>query len=521
MSARHAEPAPVPAASRAPARSAGSAATTRVPPAAAMWRAQQSFTGTGRPVDPVLRTRMEQHLGHDLADVRIHEGPQVRVAATGLGAEAYTIGRKVALAPGPVSDRAALLAHELTHVVQQSDRRLPRGDRATAEREAHAGGAVGVGRPVEVACSLADWLTSTPDVTQYSPERLRTELCEVEIWLADQSQSGFDTDRVREARTVLTAEIARRAGATSTVARTAGPAGGAATVDPETAAILTQIRLEVAEIEALVVRYTAQVAVRPEAVALADVRGLATRLQRDEEVAATIATRPGAVAGPARAAAARFHALRTSFVGVLTTAERWHTAHDPGQSLGMWNEEQGTRLAGTALRRWDRAGWHRVVAAGAMIGAGGVALLDASEQLLSFGFHEAATAVSTAYARGERRGAHRAQRGMARAADCRSDAGSRRCHRTARRCRRAWGRAGTGSDLLRLGGWWSLRWSLRWSDDRRGPGHPVRAHDGAAGLVRQPCRPGDLEPGDPVRGVLGGGDPARHPAWRGRCRTSG
>src|SRR5262249_5875948 len=78
--------------------------------------------GTALP-GPVL-THMERFFGTSFADVRIHVGRE----AVALGPAAFTAGRHIHSAPGRY-DRAwragqQLLAHELTHVVQQRSGRV-------------------------------------------------------------------------------------------------------------------------------------------------------------------------------------------------------------------------------------------------------------------------------------------------------------------------------------------------------------------------------------------------------------
>jgi hypothetical protein len=69
---------------------------------------------------------MERALGHDFAAVRIHEGPSAAHSAASIHAIAYTSGRDVVFGAGafqPTSERGRrLIAHELTHVVQQGGR---------------------------------------------------------------------------------------------------------------------------------------------------------------------------------------------------------------------------------------------------------------------------------------------------------------------------------------------------------------------------------------------------------------
>jgi hypothetical protein len=66
---------------------------------------------------------MESHLGHDFRDVRVHTDAAAAASARRMNARAYTFGREIVFASGEYSPTAAglrLLAHELSHVVQQS-----------------------------------------------------------------------------------------------------------------------------------------------------------------------------------------------------------------------------------------------------------------------------------------------------------------------------------------------------------------------------------------------------------------
>src|SRR5260221_3485099 len=69
---------------------------------------------SGRRLDPDTRGFMESRLGHEFGDVRIQTNAR---AARALNARAYAVGSDVVFDEGQYAP--ALLAHELTHVVQQ------------------------------------------------------------------------------------------------------------------------------------------------------------------------------------------------------------------------------------------------------------------------------------------------------------------------------------------------------------------------------------------------------------------
>jgi hypothetical protein len=77
----------------------------------------------GHPLDSDTRADMESRLGHDFGDVRVHDDGAAHESAKAVNAHAYTVGSNVVFQRDrydPSSDAGRLmLAHELTHVVQQ------------------------------------------------------------------------------------------------------------------------------------------------------------------------------------------------------------------------------------------------------------------------------------------------------------------------------------------------------------------------------------------------------------------
>lgn len=82
-----------------------------------------ALKGGGRPLDPATRAFMEPRFGHDFSQVRVHTDTQAAESARGVNALAYTLGKDVVFGAGQYAPGTArgqrLLAHELTHVVQQ------------------------------------------------------------------------------------------------------------------------------------------------------------------------------------------------------------------------------------------------------------------------------------------------------------------------------------------------------------------------------------------------------------------
>jgi len=81
--------------------------------------------GSGHGLDGTVKSRMESAFGHDFSRVQIHTDTKAAAMASQLGARAFTIGTDVAFSSGQYQPGTligdALIAHELAHVVQQSD----------------------------------------------------------------------------------------------------------------------------------------------------------------------------------------------------------------------------------------------------------------------------------------------------------------------------------------------------------------------------------------------------------------
>ena len=109
----------------------------------------EALRGSGRPLPADVRSFFEPRFGHDFGAVRVHTGSAADEAAQAVHARAFTVGSDVAFATGEWSPETAagkrLLAHELTHVVQQTPlvaRRKPllqRETDASAEAEPQGG----------------------------------------------------------------------------------------------------------------------------------------------------------------------------------------------------------------------------------------------------------------------------------------------------------------------------------------------------------------------------------------------
>ncbi len=77
----------------------------------------------GQPLDPSARDFFEPRFHHDFSHVRVHTDTQAAESAHSVGALAYTVGQDLVFGVGQYSPGSesgqGLIAHELTHVVQQ------------------------------------------------------------------------------------------------------------------------------------------------------------------------------------------------------------------------------------------------------------------------------------------------------------------------------------------------------------------------------------------------------------------
>lgn len=102
--------------------------------------------GGGQPLPESTRAYFEPRFGYDFSQVRIHTDAQAASTARGMNAQAYTHGRDIVFGAQqfvPETNRGKqLLAHELTHIVQQGKGATTRKGReasSTAPSGADAG----------------------------------------------------------------------------------------------------------------------------------------------------------------------------------------------------------------------------------------------------------------------------------------------------------------------------------------------------------------------------------------------
>jgi hypothetical protein len=101
---------------RAAPRSSGS----ELPPTV-----MSTLAAGGQPLGAAARAFFEPRFNYDFGRVRVHTDTKAAQSAVDIGARAYTVGSNIVFARGQYSDSTPqgkrLMAHELTHVIQQRD----------------------------------------------------------------------------------------------------------------------------------------------------------------------------------------------------------------------------------------------------------------------------------------------------------------------------------------------------------------------------------------------------------------
>lgn len=82
-----------------------------------------SLGGNGQPLSPTVRAFFEPRFGYDFSNVRVHTDAKAAQSARAVNALAYTLGQDLVFGAGQYAPESTegrrLLAHELTHAVQQ------------------------------------------------------------------------------------------------------------------------------------------------------------------------------------------------------------------------------------------------------------------------------------------------------------------------------------------------------------------------------------------------------------------
>ena len=131
---------------------------------------------SGQVLDVPTRTFMEKRLGNDFSQVRVHSDSKAAAAAQALQARAFTFGRDIvfdAQEYRPDSTRGKhLLAHELTHVIQQTGGHPPNRYGETSQGADLCRPAAGIDRMA--ACPVVQ--LTAPRQLAFQPKHAPNEL---------------------------------------------------------------------------------------------------------------------------------------------------------------------------------------------------------------------------------------------------------------------------------------------------------------------------------------------------------
>jgi hypothetical protein len=154
------------------------------------------LNSTGNPLDEKTQALMEQGFGHDFSKVRVHTDTKAAESAKALNAFAYTAGKNIVFGGGHYAPETTagrkLLAHELTHVLQQD-----RGMKSVMRQ---------VGLETQPLS-----LSQTLIASRLSVAELENEIMLLREWLDRQTATTVETDRMFQVLSELEQERERRA----------------------------------------------------------------------------------------------------------------------------------------------------------------------------------------------------------------------------------------------------------------------------------------------------------------------
>ena len=148
-----------------------------------------SARGGGKALDPGMQESMGQSTGHDFSGVRVHTSSEADALSKQLHARAFTTGQDIFFREGTYNPSSSagkkLIAHELTHVVQQSGggtgkslgRMTVHGPNDSFEQEANAVADRAVQRAEEDELQM-----------QAEPEEEEEEAAEVQAQLEEEEE---------------------------------------------------------------------------------------------------------------------------------------------------------------------------------------------------------------------------------------------------------------------------------------------------------------------------------------------
>jgi len=148
----------------------------------------QALASPGKPLELDLQQDMQQRFGHDFSRVRVHSDAAAEQSARDVNAKAYTMGRDIVFGAGRflpgTHEGRRLIAHELTHVVQQSGaERIRMGQRDEV---------YGLSSDIPRSTAESGLVQREPDDTEpdYKKEATYKILVEQGKWCRDSEETG-------------------------------------------------------------------------------------------------------------------------------------------------------------------------------------------------------------------------------------------------------------------------------------------------------------------------------------------
>jgi hypothetical protein len=156
----------------------------------------------GQPLDTAARASLEPRFGHDFSQIRIHTDAKAQESARAVAAHAYTVGSHIVFgagryAPGTDSGRR-LLAHELTHVVQQGEfRETGRSAAGVVQRDDDGSNTVNPDQEYQTAVQSGDWPAAAEWLNGFNREDIQARLAGLtQDQITSLHQGALDNPRV-------------------------------------------------------------------------------------------------------------------------------------------------------------------------------------------------------------------------------------------------------------------------------------------------------------------------------------
>lgn len=135
------------------------------------------LSSPGQPLDRTTREVMEPHFGHDFSRVRVHTDDRAAESARSVAADAYTVGPQMVFGSARYAPETSagrhLIAHELTHVVQQT--RSGAGKESSRSPERNSPG-IGIAAGRGASSEGALQVSSPTDATEREAEQVAERL---------------------------------------------------------------------------------------------------------------------------------------------------------------------------------------------------------------------------------------------------------------------------------------------------------------------------------------------------------